>query len=95
MNEYRYRITVEPLPRDGESSGEPIVFEAATHDDLAGIMDKLKADPRFGPEIGPAFPVGLKLLGETLLARRKEEPFASMAEHFGQIMRIVKQGRRA
>ena len=94
MNGYGYRITVEPLPREGQPAKEALTFHATSHDDLLAIAARVEADPRFGSEIAPAFAVGLKLLGEVLLARRKEEPFAAMAEHFRQIMRIVKQGGR-
>ena len=94
MSAHEYRITVEPLPREGRPTGEPLVFETACHDDLLAIADRLKSDPRFGPKVAPPLAVGLKLLGEVLLAHRNEEPFAAMADHFGKIMRTVKQGSR-
>jgi len=94
MSNHLYRITVEPVPGPGgEPTGEPLRFEAESHDDLFAIVEKLRARPDFDPDASPAFALGLKLLGSVLLARRGQEPYASMGTHFGEIMRLVKRGR--
>jgi Domain of Unknown Function with PDB structure (DUF3861) len=45
MNSYRYKITVEALT---EAKGEPVEgqtlsFEAANHDDILGIVERMRA----------------------------------------------------
>ena len=45
MNSYRYKITVEALTgAKGEPvEGRTLSFEAANHDDILGIVDRMRA----------------------------------------------------
>lgn len=45
MNPYRYKITVEALTgAKGEPvEGRTLSFEAASHDDILGIVDRMRA----------------------------------------------------
>ena len=55
MNSYRYKITVEALtgPKGEPVEGRTLSFEAANHDDILGIVEKMRSDPMFAV-IGPA-----------------------------------------
>jgi hypothetical protein len=55
MNSYRYKITVEALTgAKGEPvEGQILSFEAANHEDILGIMEKMRSDPMFAT-IDPA-----------------------------------------
>ena len=45
MNSYRYKVTVEALTDGkGESTeGRTLSFEAANHDDIAGVVERMRA----------------------------------------------------
>jgi hypothetical protein len=55
MNSYRYKITVEALTgAKGEPvEGRTLSFEAANHDDILGIVERMRSDPMFAT-IDPA-----------------------------------------
>ena len=87
MAQHRYRITVEPLADPAAAS---LPFETACHDDLAELAGKIERTGQPHDEAA-TLAVGLKLFGETLLARRGEPPFSDLAPHFAAFMQALKK----
>jgi hypothetical protein len=87
----RYRITVERLPSEAEAdTPAALTFEAATHDEILGIVRKTQQLEGFDADAAAAFAVGLKLFGEALLHRREEQPFADFFPQFVAFMQQIK-----
>jgi hypothetical protein len=72
MNSYRYKITVEALTgAKGEPvKGRTLSFEAANHDDILGIVDRMRARLPFDEDTIASLGVGLKLFSEVTLTQR-------------------------
>jgi hypothetical protein len=91
MNErHRYRITVERLP-PGEDAA-PLRFEVSSHDEILGLVARVRQRVDFDADTAAAFTVGLRLLGETLIRHRDLPLFSDFGAHFGQFMRRLKSG---
>ena len=93
MNSYRYRVTVEQVA-DGKGQrvdGRSLVFEAACHDEILGIVDRVR-ERRVLPNANAAaaMAVGLKLFGEVVIAERKDPMFAEMHAALGNFIRGLK-----
>ena len=93
MNAYRYRVTVEQVAdREGQPvDGRSLVFEAACHDEMLEIVDRVR-EKRVLPNANAAaaMAVGLKLFGEVVLAERKDPMFAEMHAALGTFIRGLK-----
>jgi hypothetical protein len=77
MKGHRYRITIEPL--DGATdTAVPFSFEAVSHDELFGIVERVRASSRWDADTAAQLAVGLKLFGEVLLQERKSELFTPL-----------------
>lgn len=86
-----YRFTVEPLGQTAPLTEEgPLTFDLDMHDDLARVLGLAQTGAVVPDEEVLPFIVGLKLFSESFLKHRKEEPFASLAPHFGAFMKAVK-----
>jgi Domain of Unknown Function with PDB structure (DUF3861) len=93
MNSYRYRITVEALTG---AKGEPVhrqalTFEAANHDDILGIVDRMRARLPFDGDTVASLGVGLKLFSEVALMHRDDPMFAVIQPGLGEFVRGLKQ----
>jgi hypothetical protein len=93
MNAYRYKITVEALTG---ATGEPVEgrtlsFEAANHDDILGIVDRLRARLPFDENTIASLGVGLKLFSEVTLKERNDPMFAMIQPALGEFIRGLKQ----
>ena len=94
MNSYRYRVTVEQI---ADGKGQPVederslVFEAACHDELLGIVDRVR-EKRIvaNANAAAAMVVGLKLFGEVVIAERKEPMFAEVHAALGTFIKGLK-----
>ena len=93
MNSYRYRVTVEQI---ADEKGEPVdgrslVFEAACHDEMLGIADRVRAKRVLGnANAAAAMAVGLKLFGEIALAHRKDPLFTEVHAALGSFIQALK-----
>ena len=93
MNSYRYRVTVEQI---ADGKGEPVegrslVFEAACHDEMLGIVDRVRAKRVVGnANAAAAMAVGLKLFGEIALAQRNDPLFTDVHAALGNFIRALK-----
>jgi hypothetical protein len=85
---HRFRVTVESLAEDG---GGTMEFEVENHDDIVAIAGR--APSRFGldEDASRALVIGYKLLGEVVLKKRAEEPFASLRPAMGEFGKALKK----
>ena len=96
MKQHRYRITVEHLASvDGAPLSPPLCFEAASHDEILGLVQRAGQRAGFVGDAAAAFTVGLKLLGEVMLRHRDNPLFEEFRSHFGQFMKRLKKGPAA
>ncbi|MGD0445578.1 MAG: DUF3861 domain-containing protein [Edaphobacter sp.] len=93
MNSYRYKITVEALTgAKGESvEGRTLSFEAANHDDILGIVDRMRARLPFDENTIASLGVGLKLFSEVTLTQRNDPMFAMIQPALNEFVRGLKQ----
>ena len=93
MNSYRYKITVEALTG---ARGEPVErrtlsFEAANHDDILGIVERMQTRLPFDSDTVASLGVGLKLFSEVALMQRNDPMFAVIRPALGEFVRGLKQ----
>jgi len=86
MAKHRFRVTVDAV---SEATGQPLVFEFDSHDDLIALADRLG---KTGDE-ELLFFVGLKLFGEALIARKDDPLLKDFRPHFGALMKAIKGER--
>jgi hypothetical protein len=93
MNSYRYKITVEALTgAKGEPvEGQTLSFEAKNHDDLLGIVDRMRARLPFDKDTVASLGIGLKLFSEVALMQRNDPMFATIRPALGEFVRGLKQ----
>jgi hypothetical protein len=95
MNSYRYKITVEALTgAKGEPvEGRTLSFEAANHDDILEIVERMQTRLRFDHDTVASLGVGLKLLSEVALMQRADPMFAAIRPALGEFVLGLKQRR--
>ena len=93
MSRYRYRITVEELAGTNCDARDArrVSFEAASHDDVLAIVDRLRARLPLDEDTVASLGVGLKLFSEVALAQRKDPMFAAIQPALGGFIRELKQ----
>jgi Domain of Unknown Function with PDB structure (DUF3861) len=93
MNSYRYKITVEALTgAKGEPvEGQILSFEAANHDDILGIVDRMRARSPFDSDTVASPGIGLKLFSEVALVQRNDPMFAMIRPALGEFVRKLKK----
>jgi hypothetical protein len=93
MNSYRYKITVEALTgAKGEPvEGRTLSFEAANHDDILGIVERMRSRLPFDDDIVASLGIGLKLFSEVALMHRRDPMFATIRPALGEFVRGLKQ----
>lgn len=92
MKRFAYRITVEPLAGRGSpaSDSPPLQFGVSTHDEILALVERARQRGDFDTDTAAAFTVGLKLLGEVMLANRTHPLFEAFGPQFGQFMQRLK-----
>ncbi|GAA5002153.1 DUF3861 domain-containing protein [Acinetobacter puyangensis] len=95
MKQHQYHITVQHV---ADAKGQPstyqedLSFDAANHDDIFAIVEKLKKLNLFeDPQTVTSFAVGLKLFSEVMLENKNHPLFKDFSPHFGQFMKKLKQ----
>ena len=93
MNSYRYKVTVEMV---AGAKGEPVegrslTFEAANHDDILAIAERMKARLPFDGDTAASLAIGLKLLSEVALVHRKDPLFAEVRPALSEFIGAVKR----
>jgi hypothetical protein len=92
MKQHRYRVTLEYLAdADGNpQQREPLVFEAASHDEIFGIVDRVRHRELFDAQTTASFIVGQKLFGGVMLENRSNPLFTEFWPHFMDFMKKLK-----
>ena len=93
MNSYRYRVTVEALTgAKGEPvEGRALSFEAANHDDILEIVERMRARLPFDEDTVASLGVGLKLFSEVALAQRHDPIFGMIGPALKEFSRNLKE----
>jgi hypothetical protein len=92
MKQHRYRVTLERLSEPtAPSDSRTLQFEAANHDDVFAIVERLRGRGDFDHAAAAAFVVGLKLFGEVMLEQHANPLFSTFKPHFLQFMKQLKQ----
>jgi hypothetical protein len=93
MNSYRYKVTVQALTgMKGEPvEGRHLTFEAANHDDILGIVERMQARLPFDGATIASLAVGLKLFSEVTLVHQNDPMFAMIRPALNEFVRGLKQ----
>lgn len=93
MGSYRYRITVEMLAGLEEQpvEGRSLTFEAANHDDILAIVERMRSRLPFDGNTVASLGIGLKLFSEVTLKHRHDPLFANVRLAVGEFIRELKQ----
>ncbi len=89
---HRYRVTIEHVApaKEGEALHAPLQFEAINHDEVLGIVDRLRQRLDYGDDETAQLAVGLKLLSEVALRHRDDALFAPLRESLREFIGGVK-----
>ncbi|WP_419533255.1 DUF3861 domain-containing protein [Endozoicomonas sp.] len=90
---HHYTIRLEhTLNPDGSTpDDQPVEFNFISHDEIFGILKKLKQRPDIEPETAEQLGLGIKLFGGVLLQHRNSELFSTLAPHFADFMKALKK----
>jgi hypothetical protein len=93
MNSYRYKVTVEALT---DAKGQPVegrslTFEAANHDDILAIVERMRARLPFDEDTSASLGVGLKLFSEVTLVHRSDPMFARIRPALSEFIGTLKK----
>lgn len=93
MNSYRYKITVEALTgaKVVPTEGRSLTFEAANHDDILEIVERMRARLPFDGDTVASLGVGLKLFSEVALMQRNDPMFVMIQPALSEFVRGLKQ----
>jgi hypothetical protein len=93
MNSYRYKITVEALTgaKGVPTEGRSLTFEAANHDDILEIVERMRARLPFDGDTVASLGIGLKLFSEVALMQRNDPMFAMIQPTLSEFVRGLKQ----
>lgn len=91
---HRYRVTVEHLQHAQPDAAlhAPLQFETSNHDEILGIVDRLRDGRRFDPERTASLAIGLKLFGEVVLQHREDPLFAPLLGPLREFIQTLKKG---
>jgi hypothetical protein len=81
------RVALQP---SGGSSGSPIAITHSNHDDIASIVEKVRAPTGLPDEQAAALGVGLKLMSAVVLEHRRDPLFSGMHAALGDFIRALK-----
>lgn len=97
MKQHKYRITLEHLATAKGEPGThaPLVFEARNHDDLFGIIDRMRARQLLPePDQVASLALGLKLLAEVTLENRNDPFFGELRGPLREFIQKLKGAGR-
>ena len=77
---------------EGQSGdGRSLIFEAANHDDILAIVERMSSQLPFDSNTAASLGVGLKLFSEVTLVHRHNPLFANVRPAVGEFIRELKQ----
>lgn len=91
--ENKYKLLLEQVElANGEAGNrEPIEIEFTNHDEVFGIIDRLRQKNPFGDtEKAAQFALGLKLFSEVMIKNRSHPLFEDLLPPFGEFMKKLK-----
>lgn len=89
---HHFRIAVTALAPDGVSQGRPtLTFDHVNHDDLITVAERVRAGAGLDADMALATAIGLKLLGETVLASKHESLFDPLRRPLREVTVALKQ----
>lgn len=93
MKQHQYRVTLEYLADQNGNpvACAPIVFDAPNHDEIFGLIEKVRERTGLPEDQARRFLVGLKLMGEVMLENKDHAFFARLMPTFRALMQEVKQ----
>lgn len=80
MRGHRYRVTIEHVgtPREGSDIQPALSFETVNHDEIIGIVARIRASGQYAEDEAASLGIGLKLFSEVMLKRRDDPLFAAV-----------------
>lgn len=80
MRGHRYRVTIEHVgtPREGVEIQPALVFETVNHDEIIGIVERIRASGHYEQDEAASLGIGLKLFSEVMLKRKDDPLFTAL-----------------
>jgi len=94
-NAHHYRVTIEHIHPEEETTIQSMQLALEERDDMFAIVDKMKQSSGLEANTAARFAVGLKLLGPVMMEQRKNPLFAELMPHFGRFMGNLKRKLKA
>ncbi len=96
MRGHRYRVTIEHLgtPRDGMDKQPELVFEAINHDEIIGIVQRIRASGHYSEDEAASIGIGLKLFSEVMLKRKEDPLFQALRPAMSSFIGGLKERNR-
>ncbi|MEK9969681.1 MAG: DUF3861 domain-containing protein [Ferrovibrio sp.] len=96
MRGHSYRVTIEHTgtPRDGMALQAPLVFAAVNHDEIIGIVERIRASGHYSEDEAAALGIGLKLFSEVMLKRKDDPLFKALRPAIGSFIGGLKDRNR-
>ena len=93
VNKYRLILEQLELASGEKGSHAPLQLEFDNHDELFGIIERVKQKNLFG-DLNQAteFAIGLKMFSEVMLKNRSNPLFEELSPAFRDFMKKLKQG---
>lgn len=89
MKSHSYRLTLEHIAdKEGAASGATTVVETTNHDELIGLIARIRAKGRDEEDV--RLTLGLKLMTEVMLADRTNPLYADFMPHLGKLIGRLK-----
>lgn len=92
MKNHRYQVTVEYLedPQGNPVEDHLLRFPVSNHDEIIGIVERIRGMGHFERDEAAAFAVGLKLFSEVMLQNKHHPLFTEFRPHFIAFMKKLK-----
>lgn len=89
MKSHAYRLTLEHITdKEGAPATGKTVVETTNHDELIGLIARIRAQDRSEDDVRLA--LGLKLMTEVMLADRTNPLYADFMPHVGKLIGRLK-----
>lgn len=91
---YTYEISLKLVrTRDGSVPTDPasLTFEHVSHDDILGIVERMRHNSGLGTDASAAVAVGTKLLGDVMIRDKKNRLFDPLRARLHEFIASLKQ----
>ena len=90
-NKYELTLTLQQYADGTNEPPKQVTLDVMNHDEIFGIIDRLKATDPFGDSSqATEFAIGLKLFSEVMLKNRNHPLFEELLPAFGSFMKRLK-----